>query len=202
MDVDDALTGLLTIERMGHLATTIIDVIWYAIGALWIALAFNNKRTLQRRGFALRFLVLTLVILFSLRNRFNINDIHHHLWTPKPALAWLGVAFVFCGAAFGAWARFTIGTNWSGDVTLKEDHELIKRGPYALVRHPIYTALFAMLFGTALAYGQYENVVIFVAAVLVFTIKMRAEERLMTEAFPDQYPEYRSHVKAIVPYLI
>ena len=106
------------------------------------------------------------------------------------------------GASFGVWARFTIGTNWSVDVTLKEDHELIERGPYALVRHPIYTALFTMLLGTAIAYGQYENVVIFVAAVVIFTIKMRAEEHLMTEAFPDQYPEYRRRVKAIVPFLV
>lgn len=187
---------------MDTLATTSIAVIWYCIGALWLALAFNTKRTVQRRGLTFRILVTVLVAVFVLRNRLNISKIHEHLWATTPTLAWCGLAFVIIGASFGVWARFTIGTNWSGDVTLKEDHELIQRGPYALVRHPIYTALFTMLLGTALAFGQYENVVIFVAAVLIFTIKMRAEERLMTEAFPDQYPTYRTRVKAIVPYLV
>jgi len=187
---------------MSHLATTIIAVVWYGIGALWIALAFHNKRTIKRGGVTFRILVLVLVVAFVLRNHFNMNKIHHHLWATTPTLAWLGVVLMVIGASFGVWARFTIGTNWSGDVTLKEDHELIQRGPYALVRHPIYTALFTMLLGSALAYGQYENVVIFVAAVVIFTIKMRAEERLMTEAFPNQYPEYRRRVKAIVPFLV
>jgi protein-S-isoprenylcysteine O-methyltransferase Ste14 len=173
---------------MEHAATTIILVIWYAIGALWLVMAFNTKRTIKRRGFALRLLVLAVVASLLLRNRVGVNKVHEHLWAPTATLGWLGVAFVIAGAAFAVWARFTIGTNWSGDVTLKEDHELIQRGPYALVRHPIYTALFTMLLGTALAFGQYETSVIFVLAVLIFSIKMRAEERLMTEAFPDQYP--------------
>jgi protein-S-isoprenylcysteine O-methyltransferase Ste14 len=187
---------------MERLATTIILVIWYAIGALWLVMAFNTKRTIQRRGFTVRVVFLVLVVSFLFRSHSNANEIHDLLWTATPTLAWLGVAFMVVGASFGVWARFTIGTNWSGAVTLKEDHELIQRGPYALVRHPIYTALFTMLLGSAMAYGQYETAVIFVVAVVVFTIKMRAEERLMTEAFPDEYPEYRRRVKAIIPFIV
>jgi protein-S-isoprenylcysteine O-methyltransferase Ste14 len=188
--------------HMEHVATTIILVIWYAVGALWLALAFNNKRTIKRRGTALRVLMFVLAAFFLLRNRLDVNKIHEHIWAYTPTLGWLGVALMIVGASFGVWARLTIGTNWSGDVTLKEDHELIQRGPYALVRHPIYTALFTMLLGSALAFGQYETAAIFVAAVLFFTIKMRAEERLMTEAFPDQYPEYRRHVKVVIPFIV
>jgi protein-S-isoprenylcysteine O-methyltransferase Ste14 len=187
---------------MEHVATTIIIVIWYAIGALWLAMAFNTKRTIKRRGFTFRVVWLVFVVFFLLRSHNNVDKIHEHLWAPTATLGWLGVALMIIGASFGVWARFTIGTNWSGDVTLKEDHELIQRGPYALVRHPIYTALFTMLLGTALAFAQYETTFIFVVAVLVFLIKMRAEERLMTEAFPDQYPEYRRRVKAIIPFLL
>jgi protein-S-isoprenylcysteine O-methyltransferase Ste14 len=187
---------------MEHVATTIIVVLWYAIGALWLVMAFNTKKTIKRRGFTFRFVLLVLVASFLLRSHSNVHKIHEHLWAPTAALGWLGVALMIVGASFGVWARFTIGTNWSGDVTLKEDHELIQRGPYALVRHPIYTALFTMLLGTALAFGQYETAVIFVVAVVVFAFKMRAEERLMTEAFPDQYPEYRQRVKAIIPFIV
>jgi protein-S-isoprenylcysteine O-methyltransferase Ste14 len=156
----------------------------------------------QEERIHVSFVLAVLVAFFLLRRHSNVNKIHEHLWAPTAALGWVGVAFMIIGASFAVWARFTIGTNWSGDVTLKEDHELIQRGPYALVRHPIYTALFTMLLGTALAFGQYETAVIFVVAVLVFTFKMRAEERLMTEAFPDQYPEYRRRVKAIIPFVV
>jgi protein-S-isoprenylcysteine O-methyltransferase Ste14 len=187
---------------MEHVATTIILVIWYAMGALWLVMAFNTKRTIKRRGIDFRVLLLVFFAFFIVRNRFDVNKIHEHLWAPTATLGWLGVALMIIGASFAVWARFTIGTNWSGDVTLKEDHELIQRGPYALARHPIYTALFTMLLGSALAFGQYETAVIFVVAVIIFSIKMRAEERLMTEAFPDQYPEYRRRVKAVIPFIL
>jgi protein-S-isoprenylcysteine O-methyltransferase Ste14 len=187
---------------MEHVAATVIIVIWYAIGALWLVMAFHTKRTIKRRGFTFRVVFAVLVVSLLLRGHANVKRIHNHLWAPTSLLGWLGVALMIAGASFAVWARFTIGTNWSGDVTLKADHELIQRGPYALARHPIYTGLFTMLLGTALAFGQYETAVIFVVAVIVFTIKMRAEERLMSEAFPDQYPEYRRRVKAIIPFLL
>ena len=54
---------------------------------------------------------------------------------------WLGLLMVVAGLAFAVWARVHLGRNWSGTVTVKENHELIRSGPYAIVRHPIYTGL-------------------------------------------------------------
>ncbi|HTO72805.1 MAG TPA: isoprenylcysteine carboxylmethyltransferase family protein, partial [Gemmatimonadales bacterium] len=68
-------------------------------------------------------------------------------------IAWSGLGMTAAGLGFAVWARITLGTMWSGRVTLKEDHALIRRGPYALVRHPIYTGLLLALLGTALARG-------------------------------------------------
>ena len=71
---------------------------------------------------------------------------------------WMAGILCIAGLAFCVWARATLGRNWSGTITLKEGHELIERGPYRLVRHPIYTGLLAMFLATALAFGHLGGV--------------------------------------------
>jgi protein-S-isoprenylcysteine O-methyltransferase Ste14 len=87
-------------------------------------------------------------------------------------------------------------------VTVKEDHELIRRGPYALVRHPIYTGLLVGFIGTALVRGEWRGVL---AVLMVFAAlwrKLRLEERWMSETFGDQYRDYRQHTAALIPFLL
>lgn len=73
-------------------------------------------------------------------------------------LYWLGLLMVICGLAFAVWARIHLGRNWSGTVTVKEDHELIRSGPYGIVRHPIYTGLLLAIAGTAIVFGEWRAV--------------------------------------------
>ena len=80
-----------------------------------------------------------------------------------------------------------LGGNWSDTVTFKENHELIERGPYGLVRHPIYAALLLMFMGTALAMGTMGGLVGLLFFFLSFLIKYRQEEALMTKHFGDRY---------------
>ena len=98
------------------------------------------------------------------------------------------------------WARWTLAGNWSSDVTFKQGHELIRRGPYRFVRHPIYTGLLMMCLGTAIEIGHSRLAGLLVAA--AFWIKLKQEERLLLRHFPDEYPAYQKQVKAIVPFLI
>ena len=88
---------------------------------------------------------------------------------------------------------------WSSEPVAKEGHELRTDGPYAITRHPIYTGIVGMLLGTALAIGLGPFVWVFVVGVVFLELKIRAEERLMTDVFPDAYDEYRRQVPQLVP---
>ena len=181
---------------------TVIAGCWIAWFVLWLVMAFSTKRTVERssRWWAPVSIVALFVVVIRLRG--GTGALQRAAWTPSVAVSALSVALVVAGLAFTAWARFTIGRNWSGSVVFKEDHELIVRGPYAIVRHPIYTGLLAMMLGTALAYAEPVGFVLFAAGAVAFYVKAQHEERLMTSHFPEQYPAYRRRVKALIPFVL
>ncbi|HXT10661.1 MAG TPA: isoprenylcysteine carboxylmethyltransferase family protein [Candidatus Angelobacter sp.] len=113
-----------------------------------------------------------------------------------------GAAICILGLLFTLWARQTLAGNWSSDVTFKENHELIRKGPYRIVRHPIYTGLLVMFLGTAIYIGQVRGIVSLALVTAGFWIKLLQEERLLLRHFPDAYPAYRREVKALIPFVI
>lgn len=129
-------------------------------------------------------------------------------WFFRPLVAnffmayWSGIALLVAGLGFAIWARVHLGRNWSGTVTLKQGHELIQTGPYALVRHPIYTGLLLAILGSALCRNQWRGVLSVALAAAAFTYKLRLEERWMVETFGDQYRSYRARVRALIPFVI
>ena len=124
------------------------------------------------------------------------------LWPSTEATFWTGVALLAGGLAFSVWARIHLGRNWSGTVTVKEDHELIRTGPYRLVRHPIYTGLLLGILGSALPQGEWRGVVAVLIVLVALWRKLRLEERWMGEVFGAAYANYRREVRALVPFLI
>ena len=123
------------------------------------------------------------------------------LFPRQPWISWTGVAFVAIGLGFAVWARFHLGRFWSGWVTLKEDHAIIRTGPYALVRHPIYTGLLMAFAGTALArltIATLTGIALILAGLIV---KIGQEERLLIHHFGAGYDAYRADVRALIPYV-
>ncbi len=102
---------------------------------------------------------------------------------------------------FTVWARLHLGRNWSGTVTIKDGHELITSGPYALVRHPIYTGLLLAMLGSALALGDWRGVAAFALAAGALWRKLRVEESWMQQQFGDAYQAYSQRVAALIPFV-
>ena len=114
----------------------------------------------------------------------------------------LAIALVAAGLAFSVWARVVLGGNWSASVTLKEGHEIIRSGPYRLIRHPIYTGLIVALAGSALACGEWRGPIAFVIAVGALWRKLRVEERWLTAEFGVRYSDYRRQTRALIPFIL
>jgi protein-S-isoprenylcysteine O-methyltransferase Ste14 len=114
----------------------------------------------------------------------------------------IGAAICLAGLLVTIWARRTLAGNWSSDVTFKQGHELVKAGPYRFVRHPIYTGLLLMCLGSALDIGRLRGWLGLVLVFVGFWIKLKQEETLMLQHFPDDYPAYRKQVKALVPFVV
>jgi len=124
------------------------------------------------------------------------------LWTPSPLVGALLAAIVVMGLVFTLWARAALGGNWSAGVVLKEGHTLVRSGPYAIVRHPIYTGLLAMTLGTGLYAGTVFGLVLLGAVATVLWARSLREDQLMAATFPAEYPDYRRRVRAFIPYVL
>ena len=100
----------------------------------------------------------------------------------------LGLAVLMASTAFALWARFSLGTSWSIAPEVGGDRRLRTQGPYAVTRHPIYTGLLGMILGTALLAGLGQAILAVVAGLIVFLVKIHAEERLLLANFPGRVP--------------
>ena len=186
-----------------HLATHVIGCLWAITCLYWIVRAFGNKKTKVRRSLLLR-----LVTFFLLWATFKMiqsqTGLDNRLLPVNGATELLGVLICAAGLALAIWARSILGRNWSGFVVIKEDHELIQGGPYKVVRHPRYTGLILALIGTNLALFPTERGIVLVGIwLLAFYIKARAEERILTQEFGEQYTHYKQRVTgALIPFLL
>ena len=131
-------------------------VLWALFMAVWVLAAFWSRRTVRRQSLKGRmtygaFVVLGFVLLFGPRRLGPLNV----RFLPDTEISTIaGLVIAAAGMGFAFWARFTLGRNWSSAVTIKEDHRLIRRGPYRIVRHPIYSGILLAALGTAIGYGK------------------------------------------------
>lgn len=176
---------------------------WLAWAVFWTVAACHTKPSRWRESIGSR--ILHIVPLLACAGLFALPR-----WLPPilsarvvqsgRLLPLLGAVMVAAGLGFAAWARAHLGRNWSGIVAVKEDHALIRSGPYRIVRHPIYSGLLLALIGTAAAVGEWRGVVAVFFAVIGFRWKIRVEEERMNEYFPE-YAQYRQHTAALIPLL-
>jgi protein-S-isoprenylcysteine O-methyltransferase Ste14 len=180
-----------------------IHALWILFGVYWLVSAFKRKKTKQRENWGQRLrYVLPLVVASYLLSR----PAAHYGWLgtrfvpASDAVGWVGVLLTAAGVAIAFWARWHLGANWSGVVTLKEGHELIRTGPYRTIRHPIYTGILLALLGTAVNLGEVRGLLALAIAWLSFYIKARREESFLTQEFGPGFGEHRRHTGMFLPH--
>jgi protein-S-isoprenylcysteine O-methyltransferase Ste14 len=179
-----------------------ILVLWLVWALYWFVAGLSAKTTRRRESIASR-LTHILPLLLGLGLMLSPRLAGPYLamrYLPRASwLYWLGFALVAIGLGFCVLARIWLGGNWSGLVTLKQDHELIRVGPYRFVRHPIYTGILFALLGSAIAMGEWRGLLGIALVAVAFLRKIQIEELFLTEQFGAVYARYRNEVPALMP---
>jgi protein-S-isoprenylcysteine O-methyltransferase Ste14 len=186
--------------RMLH--DNLITALWLIWLAGWTISAFRTKQTVRKEGTTSRLLhgipLVLGIVLLTFRHAGGP-------WLAAPMFRftefsfWIAVALVAIGLCFAGWARIHLAGNWSGTVTLKQDHSLTRTGPYRFVRHPIYTGILTAILGTAIATCEWRGLVALLLVTLAFLRKISIEERFLTDQFGDAYLRYKAEVPALIP---
>jgi protein-S-isoprenylcysteine O-methyltransferase Ste14 len=179
--------------------------IWIAFLVYWQIKAAGAKAT-QRIEPALSRVLRSLAFLIAIfllsTVRIPLPWLYRPLWPAGLFTYWLGAGITIAGLLFAVWAREHLGANWSRSVTIKHDHELIITGPYAVVRHPIYTGILAGFLGSMVALAQVRGVIAFALVFVALWVKLRMEEQWMRSQFGQTYVSYAQHTAALVPWLL
>jgi protein-S-isoprenylcysteine O-methyltransferase Ste14 len=179
-------------------------VVWIGFIVYWWIKAANTKITQRSEPAASRIrrgLTLVVVIVLLSTTRIPLTWLYRQLWLSGIWSFCIGAAVTVTGLLFAVWARQHLASNWSNSVTVKEGHELITTGPYALVRHPIYTGILAGFLGTAIALSQVRGLIGLVLLFISFWDKLRLEEEWMHSRFGETYAIYAHQTAALVPYI-
>ena len=185
----------------------IIFALWVVFVAYWAMSAPSAKRNIDGRRQLWRRIAVRLgiimVILFAGRVPIVISVIRTAaVRVPGSTLTHMaGIALCAVGIALAIYARTILGRNWGMPMSRKENPELVTGGPYAVIRHPIYTGMLCAMLGTALS-TNIVWIVVMIPFGLYFIYSARREEKLMINEFPDQYPVYMKRTRMLLPFVL
>lgn len=176
--------------------------LWTIFAAYWILASFGRNPAQRRenpvaRLIHLLFMAATFVLLYSRDPTFGW--LNNRFAPATPWLVALGLALTATGIAFAIWARWHLGKEWSADVTIRQGHRLIRTGPYARIRHPIYTGILVGMLGTALVIGEFRGLAAVALTLFGFWRKARAEESFLRQEFGADFEEHTRRTGFFLP---
>jgi protein-S-isoprenylcysteine O-methyltransferase Ste14 len=184
---------------------TLVVIMWGAWLVVWCVLALGTRRGRGLERWPSRvahFSVVGLGAAIVAVPRLGQGPLGWRIVPDGPGAFIAGAAVVAAGLGFSIWARVQLGRYWSGSVALKQGHKLIRSGPYAIVRHPIYTGAIAAVAGTAVVLGEARGVLALVLVTAAYIRKVVMEERVLAREFGEEHARYRRQVKALLPFIV
>ena len=189
---------------MRHVVSNIADAAmifcWAIFGVVWVAGAvLEHRRGAEPARKEGRDMASTVAAICGLLAVTTPGSIWAPLVVASTAMRLVGIPTLVASTAGTVWARIALGTMWSSGALAREGHVLRTTGPYRFTRHPIYTAIIGMVFGTALCEGIGRWALIFGLVTAMLAVKARAEERLLLQEFGAAYGRYRQQVPGLIP---
>jgi protein-S-isoprenylcysteine O-methyltransferase Ste14 len=181
-------------------ALELASLLWNTLLAVWVLLWFGMKRAKKLETpweMAQHALPIILGFWLLFENQWKVLDVKFPPQTP--GVLWAGLTLTALGVGTSIRARLSLGANWSGVVTLKKEHELIRKGLYRWIRHPIYTGILIGVIGTAMINGHVRGWLGFVIVWLTFYFKARREERFLRQEFGEGFEEHARNTGMFLP---
>ena len=175
---------------------------WLAFAFYWVVAAATAKQTkrsesvLNRLSYSLPLFIAVFLMVVPRAHRGWLGT---RFVPASDASGWTGATLAVAGVALAIWARWHIGGNWSGTVTLKEGHELIRTGPYRRIRHPIYTGILLAGLGSAIEIGRIAALIALALGWGSFWFKAMREESFLREEFGEQFEEHCKQTGMFLP---
>ncbi|RAJ77318.1 protein-S-isoprenylcysteine O-methyltransferase [Chitinophaga dinghuensis] len=177
---------------------------WVLFCSYWILLRNKTSKNVRERTVRQRYLgPLGYVVIFGLLYLplFVSGGFFGRILPSNALLQGIGATLCMAGIGICIWARTVLGRNWSGGVTEKHGHELVVKGPYRLVRHPIYSGFLTALAGTCMVTGGLAAMVITFIYTLALSRKLNSEEALLKDLFPGTYEVYQQQTQKLIPFI-
>ncbi|MGH9516002.1 MAG: methyltransferase family protein [Terriglobales bacterium] len=180
----------------------ILEWTWIAFGLYWLIAARRVKaaRTTESpayRVFRLLLLAITFTLLFA--RWIAAGFLGRHVFPQKQFLSYFGFALALAGMALAVWARVSLGEYWSDKIVLKVDHQLIRSGPYARMRHPIYSGVLLGVAGSAFVVDEWRGVLAFLLLLTNYTVKAKREDMILAESFPIDFLDHKRSAGFLLP---
>ncbi|AFL80292.1 putative protein-S-isoprenylcysteine methyltransferase [Aequorivita sublithincola DSM 14238] len=184
-----------------------LRIAWIVFLIVWILGALQTKKTDNQEPLLKRFLWywLPLIIaglLLGPTEWFMGMWIRENFVEHTDLVGITGASIAWLGTLLACWSRLLLGKNWSVSVQLKEGHELITKGPYKIIRHPIYTAILLLFLGNILIVGDYRGILAIVIVFVSLWRKLKLEELWLAEYFGEGYLIYKAKSKALFPWVL
>jgi protein-S-isoprenylcysteine O-methyltransferase Ste14 len=195
---------------MREFLLTLLGYLWPAFGLYWLAAAVRGKSddaaAAPQTGEPHFFRVMRLSVLgttFALLfwQRLAIGFLGRRFVADFSALDYSGFVATLAGLGIATWARIHLGRNWSDKVVIQAGHQLIRTGPYARLRHPIYSGVLLGVLGTAMVLGEWRGVMAFLLLLTNYAVKARKEDRVLAQSFGAEFDEHKRRAGFLLPKL-
>jgi protein-S-isoprenylcysteine O-methyltransferase Ste14 len=184
----------------------IIPALWLLFAVYWGISALSAKRSLGitpwwRQSLLRGGIIVLIFAALHFTGAGRALRAVHAYQAHSILLGAIGATLALLGFGLAVYARIYLGRNWGMPMSRKEEPELVIGGPYAFVRHPIYTGIMLAMLGSAVGESPFWALLLALFAPY-FIYSARREEELMCEQFPAQYPQYMRRTKMIVPFVL
>lgn len=180
----------------------LLEFPWIVFVIYWIIGAIKTRATRERESLASRFAVLLVEgsgYLLIFNGSTGVGFLGTRFIPRTMAGTILGVVLTWSGIGLAIWARYHLAEYWSARITIKEDHQLIRTGPYTHLRHPIYSGLILATIGSALVIDEWRCLLGVCLVLAGYCFKARKEETMLSHQFGDAFREHQKHAGFLIP---